>query len=234
MKKLAIVLLSFLISLLPVFAQDCESFGVLEEGNSWEMTNYNKKDKVEGIITYSVIKKYEENGSVVWDMKMVTTDDKGKDPYEVEYTMTCKANIFKIDADAFINGQMKESLAGMEGMEVEMDASETEFPNSLEVGDELQDSKVTIKASMNGFSVMNMTSITKDRKVTGEEKITTEAGEFDTFKIEETNVIESKLMNSETKSVTYFVPGFWMVKSEYYDKKGNLEGYSLLTKMDEK
>lgn len=230
MKNL-ITIISAIFVLGSLSAQDCLSYSLLKEGTKWVMTQYNKKDKVEGSIEYEVLKESSDGGEKVWEMKMINKDKKGEILTEAEYSMSCENNVFKVNADAFLPAETSQS---MEGMEMEIDATNTEFPNDMKVGDKLPDSRVDIKAGMNGMNIMNMTVVTKNRNVLAEEKIETEAGSYNTLKIEETSEVKNSLMSRETKSITYFVPGFWMVKQEYFDKKGNPDGYSLMNVYEQK
>ena len=67
-----------------------------------------------------------------------------------------------------------------------------------------------------------------DRKVVAQEKIAVKAGKFDSYKI--TSMVSSNAMGMKTNSPTteWLVKGIGMVKSETFDKKGNISSYTEL------
>jgi hypothetical protein len=75
----------------------------------------------------------------------------------------------------------------------------------------------------------------KNRKVTGKEKITSDAGSWDAYKIAYDASIKIKMIGigipMVMQTTEWFVPNFGVVKSETFSKKGNKMGSSLLTKL---
>lgn len=70
-----------------------------------------------------------------------------------------------------------------------------------------------------------------DRKVEGTESVTTPAGTFNCFKLSQS--VEMKMMFSvSAKSIEFYSKEFGMVRSESYDSKGKLTGYTVLSKME--
>ena len=80
---------------------------------------------------------------------------------------------------------------------------------------------------------MTMTIKILNRKVESKESITTPAGTFSCFKITYDMESSTKIMGMNTNvklsSIDYLAEGIGVVKTESYDKKGELSGYSLLT-----
>ena len=127
-----------------------------------------------------------------------------------------------------VNPAMQQSLANME---VSIEGTELALPSTLTVGQERPDASTTIKAGSNGVTIINMTVNVTNRKVLSREELTTPAGTFNCYKI--TQDTDVKMMIAKTMtSIDYYAEGVGMVRSETYDKKGNLEGYTELTKFE--
>lgn len=129
---------------------------------------------------------------------------------------------------------MEESLAGMMKQAITMaggeesDLQEAEkiasevttsgecrgIPSGLAVGMELPDYSMEVK-----IMVMKMTVNCRDRKVVGRENLTTPAGTFDCFIVEETTSVRSMMARSKTTTRTWYATGIGMVRQEMLDKK---------------
>lgn len=123
-------------------------------------------------------------------------------------------------------------------METEIESDYIMLPSDLEVGQELPESKTTLKMKIEGSGANMMSSVVviKDRKVIGQETVTTPAGTFDCYKITYNTEVSMKTigMNRTTSypGVHWFARNVGMVKSESYNQKGNLDSYMLLTKLE--
>lgn len=223
------VLITFFIAISVVFVgrtQECVTTELLQEGTKWETTNYNKKDKVEGINKYEVLSADVSGDVYTWKLKMIMTDKKGESISEATTEIVCEDGIFKMDMEQFTSPATMQSV---EEMDVEIDASDIEYPTDYVENTNLPDASIKIKASMSGMTVMNMETYVTDRKVENKETIETEAGSFECLKMSHTTELKSKLVNVKTSSKEWFLPGFGVVRSESYDKKGKLTGYTELT-----
>jgi len=115
-------------------------------------------------------------------------------------------------------------------MEVEVDATNLEIPSHLEPGMKLNDGIITIKASTGGMTLMTLQTRVFDRIVESRETITTEAGTFDCYKV--TQMIEIKTLGKfVVKGIEWIAENIGTVRSESYNKKGKLSGYSVLTSL---
>ncbi len=85
---------------------------------------------------------------------------------------------------------------------------------------------------------MNMDMALTERIVETKETLTTKAGSFDCYKVSQNTAVTMDMMGmkrtTETSSASWFAKGVGMVRTENYDKKGNLMGYSLLTAFQSK
>ncbi|MCO6479651.1 MAG: hypothetical protein J5I94_23650 [Phaeodactylibacter sp.] len=209
-----------------LFAQsDCSMFYPFKESVRMEYTYFDKKDKMESRTESSVkaVKQLPNGVEVV--IANTVFDKKDKEQFSGEYRVRCEDGVIKMDASAMLNPAMQQSFSNME---VTIEGEELSIPKQLKVGQELPDASTNIRAGAGGINIVNMTVDITDRKVVGQETITTPAGTFDCYKLTQTTDVKMMLGKSFS-SVEYYAEGVGVVRSETYDKKGNLEGYMLLT-----
>lgn len=209
-----------------VTAQQCDALNMIQEGSKWELTSYNKRDKVTGSTYYHITSVSSEGDAVVWTLDMEMKDEDGEVFSTSQTEIRCEAGVFKMSMEQFMNS---EQFQGMEEMDVEVDASELEYPTVPKVGEKLPDAKMTIKAGMNGMTMMTMITEITDRKITSEETIETPAGTFDCLVLEQTTTVGNKLIDKDYPTKDWYLPGFGVVRSETYKSNGKLNGYTQLT-----
>jgi hypothetical protein len=210
-----------------LIAQDCEPYMVIDQGAVREMANYDKKDKITGTSVQTVKEIKTAGTKTEWTINSVSKDAKGKQTSAGDLHMSCEAGVFKMDMKNFID---EETMKGFEGMEVTMDATDLDYPAVLTPGMTLKDGNIAIKVSNQGMPIMNMVVKIYDRKVLALEDMTTPAGTFSCIKMSQT--IETKTMFTViAKSTEWMAKKVGTVRSETYDKNGNLQGYMVLTAM---
>ena len=214
-------------SFFQLIAQDCEPYYISNEGAVREMASYDKKDKLTGT-TIQTVKEIKTSGSKIdWTIGTVSKDAKGKETSSGDLHMSCEDGIFKMDMKNFID---EETMKSFEGMEITMDATDLDYPAVLAPGQTLKDGSISIKVTSQGMPVMTMVVKIYDRKVEAIEDMTTPAGTFTCYKM--TSTIETKTMFTIiAKSTDWMAVKVGSVRSESYDKNGNLMGYSVLTSM---
>lgn len=207
---------------------DCSMFYPFKEGVKLEYSYFDKKDNLESK-TESTIKgvKTVPNGV---EAVITTTvfDKKGKEQFSGEYLVRCENGVIKMDASSVLSPAMQQSFSNME---VTIEGEDLVIPGELEVGQELPDASTNIKAGAKGINIVDMTVHITERKVVGQETITTPAGTFDCYKLTQTTDVKM-LMGKSFSSVDYYAEGVGVVRSETYDRKGNLEGYMVLSKFE--
>ena len=227
MKKSITLIAAFVLAFNFTIAQNsCSKFYPMEEGTSFQYTNYDKKGKTEGVLNYT-ISSVTDNGSsttATFDMKFV--DKKGKDVFNSDYNITCENGVVRIDYESLFPSQMMQQYAEMD---MDITGTDIELPNDLSVGQELADANVSIAISMSGIK-MKTTVDQTNRKVEKKESITVAAGTFDCYLVTETNI--SKTMGAKIEMTTkqWLAEGVGMVKQESYKKNGNLMSRMELTK----
>lgn len=209
-------------------AQDCKGFFPFEPGTKFEITYYDKKDRVSSVGEHVVSDITSFDGITAAEMSVVVKDEDGEVVVENDYKVECDEESYKLDLTAMLNESMMQASANME-MEMESDA--LEFPSNMSVGDELPDGNTSIKMSSNGMKLMTIKMVATNRKVESQEQITTPAGTFDCYKI--TYDFQMKtVLKKKYKVVQWLSDGVGMVRSETRNKKGKLMSYEVLTKLE--
>lgn len=225
MKK--ILLYGSLFFILSSFLPDdfCFKYFPAETGNVYEMTSYNAKDKMVSMSRGTILEAMKTDLGFVVKIGTQVFDDKGKETLTGDYIAKCEGDKFYMDMSNMIP---KDMLAGMKDMEMEMEGGFMEFPNNPQPGQTLPDADMVLKFMSGGTTIMTLTAHVTERRVEGYESVTTPAGTFNCVKFSET--LNMKMLFKITaKSVYWMAEDVGMVRSESYNEKGKLEGYSLLT-----
>ncbi|QNJ97966.1 TapB family protein [Constantimarinum furrinae] len=225
MKSITTILLILFIGFTTNAQYDCSKFYPFTEGAKSQLTLYNGKNKVQGMVEYEVLKLSTTGGSVSATMKNRLFDEKGSMLSESEYEALCSDGVVSIDFKSLMRPGLMDAYGNME---TEVTGTNLDLPNDLEVGQSLPDAEINVKMSMSGMN-MNMKTAIVDRKVIGRESITTPAGTFDCFVLTQTMEIKSIASNMSRTSKQWVAEGVGVVKTEDYNKKGKLDGVSLLT-----
>ena len=117
-----------------------------------------------------------------------------------------------------------------EDMDVSFESEDLSLPADLNPGDVLKDASISISVSSGGMKIMSMNVSITDRKVEGMESVTTPAGTFECARVSY-NVVTKSMFTMTTKAVAWYAKGIGTVKTEDYDKKGKLAGYSVLSRI---
>ncbi len=194
-----------------------------EEGTAFQITGYDKKGKINSVVDYSITDVTDNTATI----KAKISDKKGKEITTTDYKINCNNNTISIDFKSMMNPDM---FAQYKDIEIDFEGTNIELPNDLSVGKDLKDANMVMIMNMGGMK-MNMTMDLVNRKVEGKERISTPAGTFDCYVITYTTEVKMG-MKSTFKNKEWIAEGVGMVKSENYNKKGKLLGYSELTKIN--
>ena len=213
------------------FAQtDCKPYVPTEEGTIWEITNYTAKGKADGRIVYELVEKKTTSDGLIFKIKSVSYDKKDKEIFTNNFEAACKNGKFELDMAFKMDGA---SMQTFQTMDVDVDASEYEIPSiDTPAGTQLKDGN--LKVGMSGSPItMNMTVNITDRKVEAKEQISTSAGTFDCLVLTQT-VSTKMIVNVQASSKEWYAENVGSVRTESYNKKGKLMGYSELTRLEKK
>jgi len=228
MKAIKTILLLFAIVGSAYAQTDCKPYVPTEKGTTWEITNYNAKGKTQGVVKYELLEKIVSGNDVTFKIKAVAFDKKGKEAYSNEFEAVCVDGKFDFGMAFKMDGNQ---LKNYEDMDVQVDASKFEIPSlDAEAGTELEDGSLDIKIDTGAIG-LSMTILVTDRKVEKRENLETPAGTFDCIVL--TQTISTKMMLKVTAtSKEWYAENIGMVRSESYNKRGKLLGYSELTKLN--
>lgn len=235
MKRLLFITLSAITAFgLSSFADMCDNLYMFKEGSSTKMTHYNEKGKETGS-NKTVYTSVNKSGDVVTvKATSETFDKKGKSEGTANYTMRCKDGILYFDMRMMLS---PEQTSSTKDVQMTVEGGDLEFPADLKVGSTLKDGTLTMKSTTSGegpqINLFNINMRIYNRKVEAKENVTTPAGTFECFKI--TSDFETKaLFKISGKTATWFSQEAGTVKTESYDSKGKLQGYSTLTELIKK
>lgn len=210
-----------------VNAQDCDFYFPNKKGTKIETTNYDKKGKETGVGISTIL---ENKKTAEGQFVKVASEFKAKgsdSTYRQEYTVECKNGEFYINMDSYLD---KNAMGAYQNMDIEVETEQMTLPSNLKAGQVLNNGRVTAKVVNNGIKILTINTFITDRKVEGFEKVTTPAGTFDCVKISYT--IETKMMfKIKASGKQWFAKNIGAVKTDTYNKKGKLEGTSLITKI---
>ncbi len=228
MKNFKIVFVSILAVGLKgaVMAQDC-SYYSLSEGMVAAYQNQDAKGKVTSTNRSTCLNVSKVGNATIYQMKSDYTDAKNKNQTSREYKMRCEGGEFYVDMQSMLDPK---SMEAFKGIEVSVDSKDLIFPSGLAAGQVLPDASITISAASGGVSLLNLVINITNRQVVGTETVTVPAGTFECVKI--TYDVETKMMFKIYATVTEYVNmGVGNVKTETFDKKGNLSGTTLLVEL---
>ncbi|RYM36064.1 hypothetical protein ERX46_03450 [Brumimicrobium glaciale] len=214
-----------------LFSQECMNSEYLKKGTQWEITSFDKKGKNTGFTKHEILNASHSSNKSLWEIKTQLYDEKDEFIHDGTIEVICENGIYKIDMSQMIPAETMKSL---ESMEVEMDGTSINYPTEKDVNTQLEDATITISASTSGISIMNMKITTFDRKIEGIETVKTDAGNFECLKITEKAKMENSMMSRESSTISWFLTGFGVVKSESYNHKDKLTGSSELSALSYK
>lgn len=224
MRKIIVFMVVILCISFVTSAQNCGFYFPEIEGAEVAYTSFNKKGKVFSSSKTRIKSVTSSDGAMSAIVETQTFNKKGKDQGKMEFEMKCKDGVFSYDMKKFI---APETLSAYENTEFTVKSEDLKFPVKLSVGDKLDDAKVELTLNIEGMPAGGMSVYITDRKVVGQEKITTTAGTFDCYKI--TYKTEMKTVFSIiTEGTEWIALGVGNVKTETF-RKGKSMGYTLLT-----
>ena len=224
------IIWSLLIALAPFTAQaqNCDAFFPYKKGMVIEQQTFNAKDKLTSSTKQTVTDITDTPQGKKVDFATDYFDGKGKKVGSATFSITCKNGTISVDMRNYLDAKSRESFSGAN---VTIEGTPLELPHNLTPGMALPEGTLLMKMDMGVAPIaMNMNMRIFDRKVEGEESVTTPAGTYSCFKLSQS--VEVKMMFTVTaKSIEFYSKEFGLVRSESYDQKGKLTGYTVLSKI---
>lgn len=228
MKKI-IVLLSVVLFGISAFAQDCEAYIPWQVGKKYTTENYDAKDKLQGSSTAEVLSINQLVDKTEAVVESESFDKKGVSQGKVKMSYFCKGDTFEIDMKSMLN---QEQMAGFENMTIEYTMENMSYPKAMVAGMTLKDGFVEAVISNEGMKIMTMRNDITNIKVEAIESITVPAGTYTAYKISSEYTSKTGFMTINMKNISWMVIGVGAVRTETYNKKGDLMGYSVISKVE--
>ncbi|HPG33491.1 MAG: hypothetical protein H6541_05560 [Lentimicrobiaceae bacterium] len=228
MKKSILFLFSLLI-LTGLKAQDCDGYFPAKSGTFIETKSYDAKGRLTGTNQQTILAVEPMATGLTMKVQSEQFDDKDKPTFSQVLGMRCENGVFYMDMKNFLDPK---TMGGMKDMEMTVDGLDLEFPNVLQVGQTLNDGNINMGVLSGGMQIMSMSVKMYNRKVEAIESVTTPAGTFECYKLTYDMDIKS-IMKMTVKATQWVARHIGAVKTETYDKKGNLSGYTVLSAFHE-
>jgi len=148
-----------------------------------------------------------------------------KDSGEQVFHVTIKDGVLIMDVNQMVPTQIKQ-----QGLKIEAKGIPMELPNTLQPGQTIKDSEVTVSMDLGLMKVNSVAKLTEG-KCLAIEDVRVPAGTFKCHKI--TQKITTTAMNTSTvtKVITWYAPNIGTVKTETYDDKNKLVSGSVLVEL---
>ncbi len=185
-------------------------------------TNYIKSGKPQSSSKIKIINKENSGGKEKIDVSAEVFDNKNKSTIKFDYSVWCDGSTFYIDMKSTLGTLNMKDLGNFK-----IESTNMQFPAHMEAGQSLPDASISLK--MDGPVNMGVSTQITNRKVVGNEKVTTPAGTFDCIKISYDLFSKVSFIKTEGHAVEWYAPNTGLVRSETYDKKNKLTGYNELT-----
>lgn len=226
MKKL-FLLTVIVFGILSLKAQ--ETFFPTKEGMVLIYKSFDKKDKLSGMMKYTIEKVNVSGSDIDITYLCESLDNKEKLVFKEEITVHQKGDVLYVDMGNFLN----KSAFQQEGKipaEVEVKGNNMEIPLNPSPGQTLPDANIEMALKM-GFVNMKMSAAITNRKVEAIEDISVSGGTFKCYKFSgDVNTVAMGI-KVQAKTVEWIAKGIGTVKTESYDKKGELSGRTELVEI---
>ncbi len=207
-------------------AQECRLYFTDETGVIREMKSYDQRDRLQSVTRHEIIDRVERGDDITLTVRASYLDEDEEEFYNVDLELVCEDGIFKFDMKNFLD---PETMAGYEEMGIEVTADDLHYPARMNVGDNLPDASIQMVITSNGMTILTTTVSLTDRKVEAMEKVETEAGVFNCYKISYNTGTKAGFINVSGSAVEWVADGVGVVRNENYNRRGRLTGYSVLT-----
>jgi hypothetical protein len=221
----AVILLLHFASPTPLAAQSCNDFFPLREGTVLKYVNYDKKGKVTGANEMSLTGKKDTPEGIIASFSTKLFDDKGGLIYSGNLDAECRNGTLVFDASKLLDPA---TMSAYESMEVEVTGDNFQIPVNAGPGTTLEDAGVSAVISSGGMKIMTLTVNVTNRRIEGHETLTTPAGSFECTRYAFDSSTKAGFVRVDLSGIEWYNKDYGTLRSESYDNKGNLTGYSVL------
>jgi hypothetical protein len=239
MSKHLFVSLAACMALRVTQAQDCSKFLFLQKDKTIEVTIYDKKGEPNGRQVYQVGNVTTAAGVITGTINSEIFDKSGYSKGKANSILTCNGGEMRVDMKLLLSPQQSQQF----GLSAEASGQNgyLSYPNTMKVGDQLPDGNLTIDlshSSVPGNSPApgaplapgnggpppppglgkSLTMVINNRKVDGQESVTTSAGTWNCFRISFKSKVTVKTgpfgFPVNIDCVEWYAPGLGIVKTQ--------------------
>ena len=227
--KRIILIVSLVAFAFTAISQNCETYIPTTVGTKVTTQHFNKKDKLTSTVTTEVksVEMVEGKQKVVIETQSVDSDGIPSEKREMIYY--CNGDVFEVDTKSMLN---QDQMGAYESMEIEYTFENLQYPAKMTEGMTLNDGFVEAVVMNEGIKMVTMRVDIKDSKVEAIESITVPAGTYEAAKINQTLVSKTGFITIQMQSVQWMVSDIGAVRTETYNKKGKLIGYSVISSIE--
>lgn len=230
-RKYLNLVLFFALPIFAVKAQVCaELMDFYKSNKELEYVSYDKKEKVSTSMKYKTLRTEVKNDtSMVW-LLLKAYDNKNNEISQNEVPIKCYKDMLIIDMRSAIPAMPVGGQDAQQDIRMEIKGDDLAFPSDAKIGQTLPDAEMELTTYMGTMRLLSNKYAMRNRKVEGNERVTTPAGSFDCIKY--SYDFEYNFLGKRTSRTEYwFKPGLGMVKTVNYDKKGGVESRTELAKI---
>ena len=207
-------------------SNDCVLYFPWEKGTEFELRNYDKKGKLANIAIHKVTESKREGNTASVKANFEFFEKENDPEYFAsgDYSVKCEDGVFHFEF-----GQINPmgNTGQMRNVEMDIESDFLDIPANPQAGQTLNGGKMVIRFGAGDMNLMKSTATISNRKVAAVEKRTTPAGTFDCIKITYDTEVKM-LIKAKGSAAEWYAKDVGLVRSESYDKKGKLIGYTEL------
>jgi hypothetical protein len=216
------------------FSQNCEFYFPLVENRGVQLQNFNPRDRLQSSQEIRVQRVETTGEKVTATMESRVFDQRGREQHQGSFQVSCTGNQMMIDVQSMLDPNLME---GFQGMEVQVEGSEIILPSGLAAGQSLPDAEMNMKVVTGGLTFADIHFTISNRKVESRESVEVPAGTFECYKLSYETFMETRTMGIPIRVsgrvIEYHAPGIGAVRTETYDSRDRLQGYTVLSKIFE-
>jgi hypothetical protein len=231
MKKFALypLLLLFLFSGAAAWSQDCSQYLFLQQGKTVEVTIYNKKGEPIGRQVYTVSNVTNSGGVTTGTLNTQSFDKKERPTTTSSSTIKCTGGALQVDMRLMLPDGPPGRFSNAQ---VSGNGGILEYPSGMKTGDSLKSANMVLNTNntppggppgpppppnpFGGGSTLTMWVY--DRKVLGQESVTTNAGTWNCVKISYKSKVSFKTgpfpVNLNIEGTEWYAPGVGIIKTQ--------------------
>lgn len=216
----------------PAYAQNCSNYYFLHNNAEVQITLFDAKGDKSAVQTWVVNNVNTDDSGTRSSVTSTMVNAKGQELAKVTGTYRCREGRLMADIRMLMPYNPEAGQQAQPTATGTLEEAYVEYPAAMTEGMQLPDAMFDVEVTTAGgpsTARMEMTN----RKVVGKEKVSSDAGTWDAYKITYDSEMKMRIAGLSIpmtmKTTEWFVPGFGVVKSESYNKKGKLRGTTLLT-----